>query len=269
MGRTTHSFNRMMSASTLNIWYSPEASFTRRMMELVSCVMGCSVDGQAMPWCRFSRSRWTARTEMARGRKGQDFILVHWREVRPGEQWQGELCVKGQMTNVLSSQSPTARDQLIPLLVSGKVWVGVDLGLSGPPLLEAICTWKFPCQLPSFTLGASNPNTELSTSPFLSRAQWTLRLLLSFSAQIYLSLSCPEIFCRKQWLPEPAARWFSLHPGLFYPVVEWPNTDTCSSKVNQTPSAMRMCHNQVFIRREPWWASVLGLWLPGGDGWPS
>lgn len=85
MGRVTHSFNRMMSASTLNIWYSPEASFTRRMMELVSCVMGYSVDGQSMPWCRCSRSRWTARTEMARGRKGQDFILAHWREVQAWE----------------------------------------------------------------------------------------------------------------------------------------------------------------------------------------
>lgn len=222
-----------------------------------------------MPWCRFSRSRWTARTEMARGRKGQDFILAHWREVRPGEQWQGELCVKGQTTNVLSSQSPTVRDQLIPSLVWGKVWVGVDLGLSGPPLLEAICTWKFPCQLPSFTLGASNPDTELSTSPFLSRAQWTLSLLLSFSAQIYLSLSCPEIFCRKQWLPEPAARWFSYTRGCS--TLSWDGlTQTLVlPKLIKHPSAMRMCHNQVFIRREPWWASVLGLWLPGGDGWPS
>lgn len=85
VGRVTHSFNRMTSASTLNIWYSPEASFTRRMMELVSCVMGCSMDGQSMPWCRCSRSRWTARTEMARGRKGQDFILAHWREVQAWE----------------------------------------------------------------------------------------------------------------------------------------------------------------------------------------
>lgn len=82
MGRATHSFNRMMSASTLNIWYSPEASFTRRMMELVSCVMGYSVDGQEIPWYRCSSSRWTARTEMARGRMGQDFILAHQREAQ-------------------------------------------------------------------------------------------------------------------------------------------------------------------------------------------
>lgn len=88
MRRGTYSFNRMMSASTLNIWYSPEASFTRRMMELVSCVTGYSVDGQVMPWCRCSSSRWTARTEMARGRKGQDFILLQWREAQAWEQWQ-------------------------------------------------------------------------------------------------------------------------------------------------------------------------------------
>lgn len=114
-GWATYSFSRMTSASTLNIWYSPEASFTRRTMELVSCVMGCSVEGQATPWWRCSRSRWTARTEMARGKKGlhaEDFTFTC------GEQGPG--LEKGQASAKVVHKGPSGKCSLLVAIHSSK-----------------------------------------------------------------------------------------------------------------------------------------------------
>lgn len=57
--------------------------------------------------------------------------------------------------------------------------------------------------------------------------------LLSFSAQVYLSLSCSEVSLQKATGAQASSEAVYVTPGL--PIMKWPNTITCSSKVNKTP----------------------------------
>lgn len=117
----TYSCSRMMSASTPNIWYSPDASFTRRRMVLQSWVTGSRTDGQATPWWRCSKSRCTARAEVGR----EQNRVEHFQSVGPcsTEHFGG---------NVVGDVS------CVPCLERGQqLWESWGTSMGNP-----ICAWK-------------------------------------------------------------------------------------------------------------------------------